>query len=479
MAEITIIGLGPGRPEHLTREAWETLMTANEVWLRTKHHPVVRDLISIRNLQSFDDVYETSATFEAVYGQIVEKIIHLGQRPEGVIYAVPGHPFVGESTVMNIVKQAESQGIPVRIIEGLSFIEPTIKALSCDALDGLQIFDALEITSYHHPPINPDYPALIAQVYSRSIASNLKLVLMNQYPDEHPVIMIDGAGTDHETIIHMPLFEIDREERSPLSTLFVSSYESVSSFEGFQETIARLRSPEGCPWDRKQTHETLRMNLLEESYEVLSAIDSGDEDNLMEELGDLLLQVVLQTQVAIDEGEFQMVDVISSIDAKLKRRHPHVWQGLVIDGVQDVVANWETIKKQERRLNGQTNQSMLDGIPKALPALTQAYAYADRIERIGMQLSHVSHLAAYIQKGIQRMHESEMPENQEQLLGKILFAIVLWALHYGIDPESALREINNRFADNFREIEQRKTAGSLDSVPDDELWKLWASPQIQ
>ncbi|TFG70008.1 MAG: nucleoside triphosphate pyrophosphohydrolase [Anaerolineales bacterium] len=473
MAQITIVGLGPGAPGQLTREAWICLTEISEVWLRTIHHPVVGDLPQTLQLHSFDAVYEQSATFGDVYAHIAETILQLGKKPEGVVYAVPGHPLVGESTVAYILSQANEQQIPVRIIEGLSFIEPALTALSYDALDGLQVMDALDITTCIHPPINPDFPALIAQVYNRKVASNLKLVLMNQYPDEHPVVLVDGAGTTRETISHVPLYAIDREELSPLCTLFLTPLPQVSSFEGFQETIAMLRSPEGCPWDREQTHETLRMNLLEESYEVLEAIDAGNMDALKEELGDLLSQIVLQTQVAVDEGEFQMPDVISAIDAKLKRRHPHVWQGLDVAGVRDVVTNWETIKRQERKENGKADRSLLDGIPKALPALTQAYAYGDRVGRIGFHLEKMSQLLDTVAHDLAALREAEDIHRQAHILGHMLFTLVMWARISQTDPESTLREANMRFAENFRKMERAQQTGEFDQLDDNALYLLW------
>ena len=473
MAQITIIGLGPGAPGHLTREAWITLSEINEVWLRTRHHPVVRDLPQTLKLHSFDDMYEQASTFEDVYRRIAETVIRLGLRPEGVVYAVPGHPLVGESTVTCILNLAEDKHMSVRIVEGLSFIEPTLTALSFDALDGVQILDALDITTLNHPPLNPDYPALIAQVYSRAVASSLKLVLMNQYPDEHPVIIVDGAGTDNEVVSPLPLYAIDREERSPLCSLFVTPIAKVSSFESFQQTVALLRSPEGCPWDREQTHETLRMNLLEECYEVLAAIDAGSTDELMEELGDLLLQVVLHTQVAVDDGEFQMPDVIAIIDAKLKRRHPHVWKGLAVDGVQDVVSNWEDIKRQERQENGKGEKSLLDGIPKALPALTQAYAYSDRVGRIGLNLKDESRLPADLLTDIETLKQALSPSVQAQIFGRMLFTAVLWAHSLDLDPESTLREANGRFANSFRKLERFEQKGMLVELSDDDVFQLW------
>jgi MazG family protein len=193
----------------------------------------------------------------------------------------------------------------------------------------------------------------------------------------------------------------------------------------------------------------------------------------MEELGDLLLQIVLQTQVAVDEGEFQMPDVIAAIDEKLKRRHPHVWKGLDVNGVQDVVSNWEAIKHQERQNNGKAEQSLLDGIPKMLPALTQAYTIRDRVGRIGLHLRDKSRLPNSIIKILQDIQKANSPDVRTKLLGQMLFIVVLWAHSMNLDPESALREANIRFSENFKILESREQKDTLEEMTDDEISKLW------
>ena len=184
-------------------------------------------------------------------------------------------------------------------------------------MDGLQIVDALEVAAAHHPPIDPDRPALLAQLYNRSVAGDVKLTLLNQYPPAHEVTLVQAAGTVYQQVIRLPLVEIDRrDDLAHLTTLYIPPLPQPGGYLTFQETIAHLRAPEGCPWDREQTHQTLRRHLLEETYEVLEALDEGDPGALREELGDLLLQVMLQTQIAIDEEEFRMPDVVAGIDAK-------------------------------------------------------------------------------------------------------------------------------------------------------------------
>jgi tetrapyrrole methylase family protein / MazG family protein len=323
---IVIVGLGPGNPAQLTREAWEVLSQAGEVYVRTARHPTLPGLPAGVVVHSFDDVYETEHEFEQVYAAIAERVLALGRRPEGVVYAVPGHPAIGEATVGLIRAEAANTGLPVRLVAGLSFVEPALAALGLDALPNLQIADALELAGRHHPPFQPDAPALVAQLYSAPIAGDVKLTLMNQYPDEHPVALVHSAGTPEERVEWRPLYKLDRSaDIAHLTALFVPALPQASAFESLQETVAHLRAPEGCPWDREQTHQSLRANLLEETYEVLEAIDADDPEAMREEFGDLLLQVVLQSQIGLEAGEFTLAEVIAGIRAKLIRRHPHVF----------------------------------------------------------------------------------------------------------------------------------------------------------
>lgn len=473
---ITIIGLGPGSPRHLTREAWEVLSTAHELWLRTARHPTVPYLPDHLTLHSFDDLYESAEDFAEVYRTIAGRVLELGHLPGGVLYGVPGHPLVGEATVQRILAGAREAGLAVRIVDGVSFVDAALTALGLDGLDpGLQIYDGIEIAARHHPPLNPDLPALIGQVYSRRLAGNLKLTLMNQYPDEHTVALIFAAGTDDQRVVRLPLYELDHHETDHLTTLYVPPLPPVSSFEGFQETIAHLRAPDGCPWDRQQTHESLRQNLLEEAYEVTAAIDAGDMEDLRKELGDLLLQIVLHAQIATEEGDFRMADVIAAIDRKLKRRHPHVWGGLAVCDTQELLARWEHLKQMERNEKEGTTGHMLDGIPPALPALLQAHTYGERVARIGFDWSGAEEVAHKVREELVEVESARTPEEVEAELGDMLFAIANWARHLGVEPETALRKANARFARRFRAMEDLAHQRGLDmgKMSLAELDRLW------
>jgi len=502
MPGIVILGLGPGALEQLTREAWSVLTTADELWLRTTHHPLVAELPENLQLHSFDALYERLPTFEQIYATIVNEVLALGQREHGVVYATPGHPLIAEATVPEILARARAAGLPVRVVAGLSFIEPVLTALEAarfaplpaavpealpapstwqDAVDGLQIVDALDILALAHPPFKPDAPALIAQVYSRSVASELKLTLMNEYPDEHPVALVEAAGTAAQSVTWLPLYAIDRQDLGPLSTLYLTPMESGSSFENFQATIARLRSPEGCPWDREQTHSSLRSNLLEETYEVLDAIDREDLLGLREELGDLLLQIVLHTQIAIEEGDFQMHEVLAGIDAKIKHRHPHVWGTTQVAGAAEVIQNWEAIKRRERETNGHVEASLLDSIPTTLPALAQSYAYSSRVKRVGFDWDSIEGVRAKVAEELAELDAAASPEERAMELGDVLAALASLARWLEIDPESALREANQRFARRFRRVEAlaREQGVLLEHLDIAALEQLWQTAKTQ
>lgn len=476
---LTIVGLGPGGPGLLTRRAWEVLSGAEEVYLRTRHHPTVGHLPDGVKLHSFDDLYEKSDTFEAVYGQIVDSLIEMAAGHD-TIYAVPGDPMVAEGTVTRLLEKCQNRGIAVEVVNGVSFIEPTLAALGVDALPGLQMYDATDLAGAYHPPVNPDYPALIAQVYSRQLASDVKLTLMNQYPDDHPVALVHAAGTANARVENLPLYEIDRRESAHLTSLYVTPFKGaegpVTSFEGFQNTIAHLRAPEGCPWDREQTHLSLRKNLLEETYEVIDAIDSGDPDKLREEMGDLLLQVVLQTQIAIDDGEFQMGEVIATIDAKLKRRHPHVWGTVDVHGdPEQVSANWEQIKAAERAANGEDEKSALDGIPASLPALAQIHEYDLRAAHLGFDWQVETGVIEKVQEEIREVIAAKTDQERMHEIGDVLMAVAVWARWLGINPEDALRTANRRFYERFTHIERRarEMGRPLSEMTLDEMEALW------
>ena len=480
---IIILGLGPGDPGQLTRQAWQTLEQAQEIYLRTRQHPVVDGLPESLRVHSFDDLYAGGESFDAVYAQIIERVLALGRRPQGVVYAVPGHPYVAETTAPEIVRRARQEGLPVRVIEGLSFLEPTLTALELDPFDGIVLVDALDLAAGHTPSFPTHAPALVAQLHSRAVAADVKLTLMALYPDEHPVKLVHAAGTRHEQVEHLALYEIDRSLRVGLLTsLYVPPLGASTSFEALQEVVAHLRAPQGgCPWDLEQTHRSLRSSLLEETYEALAAIDAEDIDGMREEFGDLLLVILMQTQIATDDGEFNAAEVLHGIHTKIVHRHPHVFGDTQVAGVAGVLQNWEKLKAQERKANGKTEASLLDGVGSALPALMQAEQYQQRAARVGFDWPDLSGVIAKLEEELREVHAAEDDEERQGEIGDLLFAVVNLARWYKVDPESALRECNRRFRWRFSYIERaaRQQGRAVSELSLDEMESLWQEAKRQ
>jgi len=479
---ITLLGLGPGNANMLTRQVWQFLENASDIYLRTSQHPAVAGLPPHLTVFSFDDYYEESESFEDVYDRIVARILELGKRPQGVIYAVPGHPMIAETTSPEIARQAAEFGIPVRILDGLSFLEPVFSALGLDPFPHTSLIDALELGMAHHPSFPPDAPALIAQIYSSHIASEVKLTLMNLYPDEHPVILIHRAGMDDQIIEKLHLYEIDRSPHIALQTvLYLPPLGEFTSFEALQEITTHLRAPEGCPWDQEQTVQSLRPDLLEEAYEALAAIDAEDPAKMQEEFGDLLLMVAMLTQISSEDGAFNSAAVIHGISTKLIRRHPHVFGDMDVTGVGDVLKNWEQIKADERTANGESDKSLLDGISIVLPALSQAQEYQARAARVGFDWPEIGGVIDKVCEEIEELRVAQDDAERSAELGDLFFAVVNLARWLKIDAETALREANARFKERFSYIERRarQQGQALSKMGLDDLDALWNEAKEQ
>jgi tetrapyrrole methylase family protein/MazG family protein len=442
---ITIIGLGPGDPSLLTQEAVELLEDAEEVYLRTRRHPTVAALPSHLTLHSFDCLYDSEEEFSGVYGKIAEQILELGQRPEGVIYAVPGHPLVGEETVQRIVALAQEKNCEVRLVPGLSFVEAALIALGIDPLDGLQIVDATTLAEHLHPSLDPDLPALVGQLHSRRLAAEVKLTLLNLYPAEHEVTLLRSLGTPEATTEAVLLHELDHSrDIDHLTSLYVPPLPKPSSVSTFHDIVARLRAPGGCPWDREQTHQSLRPHLLEETYEVLQAIDEEDDEALREELGDLLLQIILHAQIAVEEGSFTLAQVLETIIEKIIRRHPHVFAGLEVADADEVLRNWQAIKREEKK---EKEDKPLWGMPLNLPALTLARRAQERATREELLATTREALLSEAQSSLDQLREIDDQQEAEAELGRLLFTLANLGRQLGVDAESALRTATRHFGD--------------------------------
>jgi len=254
------------------------------------------------------------------------------------------------------------------------------------------------------------------------------------------------------------------------------------AFDQLIRVMERLRGPRGCPWDREQTRKSLKPFLLEEAYEVIEAIEEKDAGALKEELGDLLFQVVFHAQIAREKGEFSMNDILVSLRNKMIRRHPHVFAGAKVGTAKEALGRWEKLKQKEKK--GKTRESVLDGVPRQLPALIRAGQLQSRAARVGFDWSEFGPVWKKVREELGEAEAAireKKPASIEAELGDLLFALVNAGRFLGVDPEEALRKTNDRFTDRFRSMEKRsKRAGRhLSELSLGEMDRLWEAAKKQ
>lgn len=453
MQKIIVLGLGPGHPKYLTREARHYLSKSGPVFFRTMQHPSARYYASgKKKTYSFDHLYDRSSYFEQVYRSIVRRLIVASRKYGTICYAVPGHPFVGEAVVNKLGEICPRHNIELKIVDGLSFLEPLLSYLHLDLLDGVTIIDALELDRLKEPCSNH---LLIAQAYKRSLVSRLKLKLLDLYPADYPATIVKAAGMPREHHRVVSLSELDHHINfNHLTTIYLPPYQA-GSIGDLIRIMTRLRSKDGCPWDSKQTHHSLRQYLVEEAYEVVAAIESNDDELLCEELGDLLLQVIFHCQIAREEDRFDFNKVVSSITAKLIRRHPHVFGTLTANNASEVKVLWEQIKSDERNEEKKLVSLSLD---HALPALLKAYKLQKRAAEAGFDWPCIKGPLDKAREELQELEEACLKADQaavEEEVGDYIFTIVNIARFLKVNPEMALGKTINKFIERFSYVLER------------------------
>ena len=350
-----------------------------------------------------------------------------------------------------------------------SLVAQTFETLRIPLPPKLILLEAQTLASAHVPPFPPDVPALLVGVESSELALHVKDVLLTTYSKEHVIFVVNQGKMKEERLGGLENFDF-----SESACLFIPALREGTSFESFAEIVAHLRAPNGCPWDREQTYESLRKHLLEEAYEAISAIDSGDFAHMREEFGDLLLQIVLQAQIANEEGQFNVNEVIQGIHSKIVRRHPHVFGDLKLDGVDDVLANWEKLKEEERGKK-KDDKGILDGVPVALPALSQAQEYQDRAARVGFDWNDIEGVLDKLREEIEEVKNAETDFELASEIGDLFFALVNVARWKHVDAESALRGTNMKFKKRFGYVEQgaKQQGRNLSELSLDEMDMLW------
>ena len=449
---LTIVGLGPGSAGYLSLETKHALENAEKVILRTAMHPTVAELEKQElKFVSCDHFYEEGRTFEEVYAKIVDYVLAEAKGSK-VVYAVPGSPLVAERTVVLLRDFCTKQGLELEILPAMSFLDLAYVRLNLDPITGLRIADAADERLLADAG---KYPLIITQVYSKMVAAELKLNLMEVLADEDEVFFMRNLGLPDEVCEAVPLYELDRQENiDHLTTVFVPALKTGKmNMTPLIEVVKTLREPGGCVWDREQTHESIRKGLIEETYELLEAIDNKDLIGMREELGDVLLQVVFHARLAEEEGGFTMQDVIDDIVEKLINRHPHVFGTIEVGSSEEVITNWEKIKAEEKK----DRTLVLDGVSPGLPTLMRAYKLQSKAAKVGFDWPNAAEVWQKIEEELKEVEEAVTENDNDHVeweIGDVLFAIANYARHLGVEPETALNRANNRFVSRFNFIEQ-------------------------
>ena len=358
-------------------------------------------------------------------------------------------------------------------------LDNVFSILGVDPLvEGVQVIAAAQIKPPEpFAPLLPfvtTRPLLICDMDTKSLVQRVHSVLLAIYPNEHEARLVRQGTVTVSTVE-----QLAQSSHAPDLCVYLPAQAvltAVRSFDALREITARLRAPNGCPWDRQQTHESLRSFVLEETYEVLEALDSGNRQELREELGDLMMQVMIHAQVAVEAGEFDVGDVLAGISSKLMRRHPHVFGDVQVDGAQEVLRNWQSIKQTEKQTGeDEPLPSLLGGVPVQLPALAYAQAILERVARVGFRQpaeAAVEHAAA-------RVSETQRAGTEADALlafGDLLLALVQAGRSLDINAEEALRLASRRYREQFVAVEalcrnRRLDIHTLDVAQRAELWR--------
>lgn len=475
---IKIVGLGPGAKEALTIGTISELEKNKNIFLRTEKHPTV-DYLKEKNIKftTYDDIYETMESFDEVYLNIAKDLINKHKEVGELVYAVPGHPLVAERSVFNLVELCKENNIEYKVIPAVSFIDAMMESLMIDPIEGLKVIDAFDI---NNQILDKRIGTIITQVYNPLIASEVKLKLLEQYNDETEIIYVRAAGiNEQESIRKIPLFELDmQEDIDYLTSIYIpKDLDNKKDFNDLLNIIEILRGDNGCPWDKEQTHQSLKKSLVEESYEVIDAIDQDDDNSLIEELGDVLLQVVFHASIGKEDGYFDIGDVIEGICNKMISRHPHVFtNNSEVKSSDEVLTKWDDLKKNEKGYESITEE--MNGITKGLPSLLRAHKVQEKAKKVGFDFENVALAINKLKEELKEVIDVYNTGNEEKIreeVGDLLFSCVNIARLLKIDEELALNFTIDKFIKRFSYIEEeaKRIGIKLTDMKLDEMDRLW------
>lgn len=485
--ELTVVGLGSGRWQQLTIAALQALEHAQTVWLPSDLTFILPELQSHLPNTTFAELSSESPPTASAELLIAEAAA--GKNP---CLGVLGSGTESEALLHDIRCGARSAGIAVQIVAGRGLPDIVLECAqgttppwsTCiwpNEIERMMRANAIgesDVNEQRMPWRAPNVTEhlVIPAAINRDTYDQVMRWLMNYYPANHEVALVDVYAATCKTVTLDDKGEDLRfGPQTALSVVPLTTNDDARTFGGIMQVTRRLRAAGGCPWDREQTHQSLKPHLLEEAYEVLDALDSGKSELIAEELGDLLFQITIHSQIAAEQGTFTVEDVIENIVRKLVGRHPHVFGDMELESAQDVLHVWETFKQKEKP----KRTSVLEQIPRGLPALPQSNLIQKRAASVGFEWPDVNDVMTKVREELDELqHEIEQgaaKELQREEYGDILFAMVSVARRLKIDPEEALRLANRKFAARFQYVESRATAAglSLRELGPAELDKFW------
>ena len=447
---LTILSIGPGDPSLLNQVTMDQIRAANPLILRTDHHP----LASWLNEQgiaftALDELYEGSEDFDALYDGIADRVWQLSSGAKHPVYAVPD--LLTDRTVDRVYARRPESAAEIAVIPGFSYADFYLsRCRNVMAAGSVRVLSATEMIFSRYDPAEA---ALVTEIDQAQLAGDLKVFLSSRLDDEAEIWLLRASGSPRK----IPFYELDRQKKyDHMTAVFLPPvdfmHRSRYTMHDLLDIMERLRAPDGCPWDRIQTHESLQPYMVEEAWESVIAMDEGDPDHIADELGDLLFQIVFHASIGKAYDEFSMDDVIGHICAKMIQRHPHVFGSAHFDSPQDVADQWETIKRAET--GSRTVSDSLDDVSPALPSLK----YAIKVNKKAMQSpawrSDPAELAGVISGLTSRLIGPDgSPDSR--VMGKLLFLCTYFCHLAGFDAEIVLHKTVDRFKKCFSALENR------------------------
>jgi tetrapyrrole methylase family protein/MazG family protein len=488
---ITVVWLGDGRRGALTVEALDALRRSSRLYVMTGRQLILDELRD--DLPPYSTLQFLDGLCDATGPQAVVDYLLAAAAQGPLTFALPGQPLWGDPIAALLSREASERGISLRAVGGSLSLETLLH--SPEGASGLQVVDARALpgvspgsaaeglaerwTGLSPRLLNAQLPLLIGPITSAATVDRALRWLGERYSSGHGVTLLSlsgvpapvslqpvaqGAATPELALAGSATFALYVPPLAPLDDL--------CSPDTLGYITARLRGPGGCPWDREQTHRSLTPYMIEEAYEAVDAVERGDDADLVEELGDVMLQVVLHSQLAEEEGHFSLADVAAEVNRKLVRRHPHVFGDVQVSGSSEVLRNWEQIKRVEK---GERRNSALDGIPPALPALSLAQTMGRKAAKLGFDWPDVDGVLAKVREEIAELQSTDDPAERHNEIGDLLFALSSLCRHLGIDGEDALRSAARKFERRFRRVEAlaQEQGVNLTTLDPESLDRLW------